>query len=224
MPSIPSTNELVILGAPVALRDGSLVRVRQAHRSDRELLLRGFARLSPESRYRRFLVPMPELAGALVRYLTEVDHRDHEAIVALDEATGEGIGVARYVRSTERGDAAEFAVTVIDDWQGRGLGTLLVEVISARAREHGITNLTALMLASNEEMMNLLRSLGPVRIVDRDAGTVEVEMPIPAVGFTPALSKLLRIAARNDVAVLLAGRDGWLDARRDALRGRRFTR
>ena len=119
MSSTPSTNELVILGAPVALRDGSHVRVRQAHRSDRELLLRGFERLGPESRYRRFLAPMPQLSEAMVRYLTEVDHHDHEAIVALDE-TGEGIAVVRYVRGTERRDAAEFAVTVIDDWQRRG--------------------------------------------------------------------------------------------------------
>jgi GNAT superfamily N-acetyltransferase len=197
----PSTNELVVLGAPVALRDGSHVRVRQGHRSDKELLLRGFERLSRESRYRRFLAPMSELSEVMVRYLSEVDHHDHEAIVALDEETGEGIGVVRYVRSTERPDAAEFAVTVTDDWQRRGLGTLLLEVISARAREEGITTFTALMLASNQEMMDVLEHLGPVRIVDRDAGTVEIEMPIPAVGLSPALSKLLRIAACNDVAV-----------------------
>ena len=143
MSSTPSTNELVILGAPVALRDGSHVRVRQGHRSDKQLLLRGFERLSPESRYRRFLAPMPQLTEAMVRYLTEVDHHDHEAIIALEEETGEGIGVVRYVRSTEPRAAAEFAVTVIDDWQRRGLGTLLLEVISARAREERITTFTA---------------------------------------------------------------------------------
>ena len=110
-------------------------------------------------------------------------------------------------------------MTVIDDWQRRGLGTLLLEVTSARAREDGITTLTALMLASNQEMMDVLKSLGPVRIVDRDARTVEIEMPIPSVGLSPALSKLLRIAARNDVAVALAARHGRLGARRHALGG-----
>ena len=203
MSSTPSTNELVILGAPVALRDGTHVRVRQWHRSDKELLRRGFQRLGPESRYKRFLAPMPRLSEAMVRDLTEVDHHEHEAIVALEEETGEGIGVVRYFRSTERHDAAEFAVTVIDDWQRRGVGTLLLEVTSARAREDGITTFTAVMLASNHEMMEVLRSLGPVRIVDWDAGAVEIEMPIPAVGLSPALSKLLRIAARNDVVALL---------------------
>ena len=202
----PSTNELKVLGAPIELRDGSRVRVRQGHSSDRDLLLRGFARLSKESRYRRFLVPKRELSEANIHYLTEIDHHDHEAMIALDEATAEGIGVARYVRDSERPDAAEVAVTVIDDWQARGLGTLLLEVISARAREEGITTFTALMLATNRKMMDVIKALGPVRIVDMEAGTVEIEMPIPKLGLSPTLKKLLRISARNDIVVPLADR------------------
>jgi hypothetical protein len=91
-------------------------------------------------------------------------------------------------------------VTVIDDWQGRGVGTLLLEVLSVRAREEGITTFTALMLATNQEMMDVLEALGPVRIVDRELGTVEIEMPNPRVGLSPVLKKLLRVAARNDVS------------------------
>src|ERR1019366_9999456 len=72
----PSTNELKVLGAPIELRDGSRVRVRQGHSSDRDLLLRGFARLSKESRYRRFLVPKRELSEANIHYLTEIDHHE----------------------------------------------------------------------------------------------------------------------------------------------------
>jgi hypothetical protein len=86
----PSTGELVALGAPIVLRDGSRVCLRQGHSSDRQLLLCGFERLSPESRYRRFLAAMTELSEEKVRYLTEVDHHDHEAIIALDEQTGGG--------------------------------------------------------------------------------------------------------------------------------------
>ncbi len=201
MSSTPSTGELVLLGAPVALRDGSRVRIRQGHSSDGGLLLRGFARLSPESRYRRFLAPMPELTEEMVRYLTEIDHRDHEAMLALDEQTGEGVGVARYVRDPLRPEVAEVAVTVIDDWQGRGLGALLLDVISARAREGGITTFTALMLATNDEMMDLLKHLDSVQVFDREAGRVEIEVQIPEFGVAPALRKLLRIAARDDVAV-----------------------
>lgn len=206
MPSAPSTDELVRLGAPLTLRDGSRVRIRQGGSSDRELLRRGFERLSPESRYRRFLTPMPELTEDVLRYLTEIDHHDHESMIALEEDTGEGIGVARYVRDPDRPEAAEVAVTVIDDWQGRGLGTLLLEVISARAREDGITTFTALMLATNKEMMDLFNRLDPVRITDQAAGTVEIEVSIPPVGVAPGLRKLLQIAAEHDVAAPLAPR------------------
>lgn len=202
--SLPSTRELVLLGAPVKLRDGSRVRLRQGRPSDRELLLRGFDRLSPESRYRRFLAPMPDLPDTMVRYLTDIDHHHHEAIIAIDEETGDGLGVARFVRSDEPTDAAEVAVTVIDDWQGRGLGTLLLEVLSARAREEGIRTFSALMLAANDQMMDLLKALDSVHIVDRELGTVQIEMPIPEVGLAPALRKLLRIAASTDVVLTRA--------------------
>jgi GNAT superfamily N-acetyltransferase len=202
--SMPSTKELVVAGAPVTLRDGSRVRIRQGHHSDRQLLLAGFERLSPESRYRRFLAPMPELTEPMIRYLTEIDHRDHEAMIAIDDATRQGIGVARYVRSKKRPAAAEVAVTVVDDWQGRGLGTLLLEVISARAREEGIATFTALMLGTNQDMMDMLMRLDTVRVVDRDLGTVEVEVAIPKMGLAPALRKVLQIAAAHDIAVPLA--------------------
>jgi len=196
----------VILGAPAVLRDGSRVRIRQSRSSDRELLLRGFERLSPESRYRRFLVATPELTGKALDYLVEIDHHDHEAILALDENTGEGVGIARYVRDPEHPSVAEVAVTVIDDWQGRGLGTLLLEVISARAREEGIRTFTALILATNDEMLDLLRRLGRIRVVDREIGRVEIALRIPEVGIAPALKKLLRIAAESTGPIPLPGR------------------
>lgn len=196
-----ATDDVVVDGVPVALRDGSHVRIRQGRRSDRELLLRGFQRLSPESRYRRFLAAMPKLPGTMVRHLTDIDHRDHEAVIALDAEGTEALGVARYVRDPERPDAAEVAVTVIDDWQGRGLGTLLLEVISARARQVGVRTFTAWMLAQNREMMDLFQHLGPVQVVDREPGTVEIEVPLPAVGAAPELRELLRVAAEHDVAV-----------------------
>ena len=195
MASVPPAQELVCRGGPIELRDGSRVRIRQGHRSDRDLLVQVFEHLSAESRYRRFLTPMLELGDAALRRLTAIDHHDHEAMIALDEAGDEALGVARYVRCAERPDMAEVAVTVVDDWQGRGLGTLLLEVISARAREERVRTFTALMLASNGEMMHLLRELGAVRIVDRAAGMVEVEVAIPAIGVTPALTEILRIAA-----------------------------
>ena len=157
--------------------------------------MRGFARLGEASRYRRFLVAMPELSDQMVSYLTEIDHHNHEALIALEERTGEGIGVARFVRDPERSDTAELAVAVIDEWQGKGVGTVLLETIGARAREEGIATFTAVMLATNHQMLELLTALGEVTIVDRDVGTIEVEVPLQPVGLAPALTKLLKIAA-----------------------------
>jgi GNAT superfamily N-acetyltransferase len=116
-----------------------------------------------------------ELDEKTLRYLTDLDH---EAIFAFDES-GEGVGVARHVRSAVGPDTAEVAVAVVDGWQGRGLGTLLLQAISVRARDEGVRTFTALMLASNHEMMDLFEHLGPVRIVGRAGGTVEIEVAIP---------------------------------------------
>lgn len=105
-------------------------------------------------------------------------------------------------------------MTVIDDWQGKGVGTLLLEVLGARARAEGIKSFTALMLASNQEMMDVLDALGPMRIIDREAGTVEIEMAIPEAGLSPALRKLLRLVARNNMVVPLEERHGNARSRR----------
>ncbi len=196
MSSLPSTSELKTVGASITLRDGSEIRVRQGHGDDRDLLVRGFERLSEESRYRRFLAPMPELSEAMIAYLTTLDHHDHEALVAIDAETGEGIGVVRYVRNPSRPNTAEVAVTVIDEWQGRGVGTILLELIGSRARDEGIDTFTAMALASNTEMMEVLEGLGPVHVVDRESGTVQVEAPVAQTGLSPVLKKLLRTAAQ----------------------------
>jgi GNAT superfamily N-acetyltransferase len=197
MSSLPPTSELIAAGAPVVLRDGSRIRVRPGRASDRDLLLRGFDRLSPESRYRRFLAATPELTDEMVRYLTQIDHHDHEAMAAFDERTGEGVGVARYVRRGDRPETAEVAVTVVDAWQRKGVATVLLEVLAGRARAEGITTFTAVLLSSNQEMIDLIDSLGPLTVVHREMGTTEIEVPLHEDGLSPVLRKLLRIAAET---------------------------
>jgi GNAT superfamily N-acetyltransferase len=183
----------------VGLRDGSRVRLRPIRPSDKSRLRAGFERLGPESRYQRFLVATDQLTDAAVEYLTDVDHHDHEAIVALDEATGDGVGVARFVRLADRADTAEAAVTVVDDWQGRGVGTLLLDCLADRARSEGIARFWALLLAENRDMLDLLERLGPVRMLDRRLGTVEVEAELASTGAGDELRSVLRASARCDV-------------------------
>jgi RimJ/RimL family protein N-acetyltransferase len=170
---------------PVTLRDGSKVLIRQVHSTDAPLLADGFARLSPRSRQLRFLTGKKELSRAELRYLTDVDHHDHEALGAVSQADGRGVGIARYVRDAEDPQAAEIAVTIVDDWQGRGLGTELLARLSSRARSEGIHRFTALVAADNRAMAGLLRNMS-ASLVARSPGTVEYEITLmpPAKGTT----------------------------------------
>lgn len=179
----------------ITLRDGSRVVVRPVLPEDKALLLAGFERLGERSRYRRFLTPTPHLSSAALAYLTEVDHYDHEALIAIDDATQEAVGVARFVRLPDRPDTAEAAVTVVDDWQGRGLGTALLELLADRARSERIACFQALLLAENHKMLDLFESLGPVRVVDRQLGTVEIEAELPANGAGKDLRDVLKASA-----------------------------
>jgi RimJ/RimL family protein N-acetyltransferase len=177
-----------VKGRPVALRDGSKVLIRQVHSADAPLLADGFARLSPQSRQMRFLTRKKELSRAELRYFTDVDHRDHEALGALDHADGRGVGIARYIRDAEDPQAAEIAVTIVDDWQGRGLGTELLTRLSRRARQEGIHRFTALVAADNVAMAGLLRNMS-ANLVGRGPGTVEYEITLMPPGkntITPA--------------------------------------
>jgi len=185
----------------VTLRDGSHVTVRPIRPQDAAPLRAGFERLSEESRYRRFLSPMQQLSGPMLRYLTEVDHHDHEALVALG-AGGTLLGVARSVRSRSDPRVAEAAVTVADDWQGRGLGTALLGLLADRARAEGIRRFTALMLATNREMIDLFEELGPIRILERASGTIELEITLPGRGAGPHLRELLRGSASGRYKVI----------------------
>ena len=165
---------------------------------DKEVLRDGFARLSEDSRYQRFLTPIAELTDSQLAYLTEVDHHDHEALVAIDAKSRDGVGVARFVRLDDT-DSAEAAVTVIDEWQGRGLGTVLCNLLADRARDEGIHRFIAMLLASNREMLELLASLGPVRELSRDEATIEIEVRLPERGIGEHMAGVLRVVAGGTV-------------------------
>jgi RimJ/RimL family protein N-acetyltransferase len=147
-------------GTPAVLRDGSEVLIRQVRGSDAPLLADGFARLSAKSRQQRFLSPKTSLSAAELRFLTEVDHHDHEAIGALSPADGRGVGIARYIRDPDDPTVAEIAVTIVDDWHGRGLGTELLARLSDRARQAGIGRFTATVAYGNAAMARLLQNMG----------------------------------------------------------------
>ena len=164
-------------GKTVVLRDGSAVLIRQVQSADAPLLADGFARLSDASRQMRFLTKKKELSPAELRYFTDVDHHDHEALGALDRTDGRGVGIARYVRDAEDPQAAEVAVTIVDDWQGRGLGTELLAQLSDRARQEGIRRFTALVAADNATVARLLQNMS-AELVRYGPGTAEYEVAL----------------------------------------------
>ena len=176
------------------IRDGSQVDVRPIEPGDKDALREGFERLSLQSRHERFLSPLDHLSAGMLEYFTEVDHHDHEALVAFDLDSGQMVGVARYVREKDPA-VAEAAITVADDWHGRGLGTELLHELAERAREEGVRRFTALVLARNEDMIDMLFRLGPAEIVDRQFGAVQIEAELPPAGISDQLRSLLRVAA-----------------------------
>ncbi len=182
----------------LVLRDGSEVIVRPIRSDDRDAIAAAFARLSEQSRYQRFMTPIGELSPSQLQYLTDVDHHDHEALVAFDPASNNGIGVARFVRLAD-GTSAEAAVTVADEWQGRGLGVGLCNLLAERAREEGVTKFTAMLLAGNDQMHDVLATLGPATVRSRSAGTVEVEVDIPERGIGDHMAGVLRVVAGGTV-------------------------
>jgi RimJ/RimL family protein N-acetyltransferase len=135
------------------------LEIRPIHRADREALALAFERLSDESRYRRFLAPKSRLTERELDHLAYVDHVTHEVLVAVGPE-GEIAGEARYAPWPGRPGVADFAVTIADEWQGRGLGTQLARQLLDVARHNGITLLTTSALWENEGARRLLRRLG----------------------------------------------------------------
>jgi RimJ/RimL family protein N-acetyltransferase len=167
----------------LVLKDGSRVLIRPGLPTDRELLAREFERLSPESRYRRFFTPMNVMSKSLLDYLTSMDYIDHFAWAALSADPGpdgelKGLGVSRYIRLKDP-TAAEMAVTVVDDWQGRGLGRILLDALVLEALENGITRFEGDVLVENRAMQEMLRRTGAT-FRPEGGGVLRFSIDLPA--------------------------------------------
>lgn len=180
----------------LVLNDGRRVDVRPIEPTDKQALADAFGRLSTESRYRRFLGARGRLSTSTLRYFTEVDHHDHEALVAFDPS-GALVGVARYVRLAERLGTAELAVTIADEWQSDGLGTALVALLIDRARAEGIEAFSGEVLSHNRRMVDLLREYGAPHLESCGDGVEDFALPLPATAMAPHIPELLASAAAH---------------------------
>jgi RimJ/RimL family protein N-acetyltransferase/nucleotide-binding universal stress UspA family protein len=180
------------------LEDGTRIYIRPITPEDRDALAAGFERLSEESRYRRFFATVTQLSERELDYLTQVDHHDHEALVAVEASSDEGIGVARFVRVGD--EAAEPAVVVADEWQRRGVASHLLEALAERARQEGIRQFIAPVLAENTAAIAAFERLGEVSAAPRGRETeltVDLTEPVRA---QSRLHDLLRAIASGAVA------------------------
>jgi RimJ/RimL family protein N-acetyltransferase len=168
----------------MTLADGARLRVRPIVPADREPLADAFDRLSDRSRHQRFLAPKRRLSMRELDYLTDVDHVTHEALVAIDETTGEIVGIGRYATGSGGGVAADMALVVVDAWQRRGIGHGLAVRLVERACANGIERLIGTALADNVRVRALLERIG-FRVAAVSNGVVEVALDVPCAALQP---------------------------------------
>lgn len=192
------------------LRDGETVVLRLVRPADKAILRHGFARLSPESRYLRFFASKLALSEDELRYLTEIDQVHHFALGAVREHPwgDEGLGIARFIQLPKEPGTAEAAIAVLDEMQGKGLGSLLFMRLVAAARERGVERVRCEVLGSNHGMQEFLKTVPAERTLTVEAGVVRVDLTLPPL--VPAhdvrelprdsgIYALLKLAARSAV-------------------------
>ena len=202
----------------VRLRSGDEVLVRSLRPDDQAGLGAMFGELSSSSRYQRFLGGKPAVSPQALRRLAEVDHRDHEALVAVadagDDDGGTVIGEARWVRDGDDGAVAEMAITVADDWQQCGLGTALAHDLARRAAEEGVERFSAEVLTDNTGIRRLVEYVGEVDHAQQGGGVSVLEISTaghdgPEVD-GGAVRRVLRSAAAGDFLVVPRPLRWWL--------------
>jgi RimJ/RimL family protein N-acetyltransferase len=168
-----------------AISDGRVVAIRPIRLDDVERLRAAHGRLSPLTRYRRFMTSKPYLSSADAMYLADIDGWNHYALVATfaeheDDEEAPIIGVARFVRSPEDSATAEFAIVVGDEWQREGIGRELMGRLVDAAVTRGVLRFQATMLADNVAIHRLSErfAIGPLRRLRR-GNTFEVEFDLP---------------------------------------------
>lgn len=185
----------------VVLADGGRVTVRPIVPGDRAELRRRFQDLSDETIRRRFFVSMAHLSERQLTYLTEIDYVDHFAWGAMEDTPvgSVGLGVARYIRLPDAPDVAEAAVLVVDEAQGRGIGSVLLELISQSAMANGIDWFRTYVQRDNVRVLDAVTRAGTVRGGDDDLVEVDIQLPAPTELPTSEMYDVLRAAAAGGV-------------------------
>jgi GNAT superfamily N-acetyltransferase len=165
----------------VELRDRTKVHLRPIVAEDEPLLHEAVSAMSERTVYFRFFSPIKRMSDALAHRLAVVDYKDRFAIVATTHRPGAKeriVGVARYDRARDT-DVAEVAVAVIDEFQRRGLGSLLLAELARVGRTHGIKTFQLIVLPENREMLGMLRKMGWIHQAKLAGGVYEISFDLP---------------------------------------------
>ena len=188
----------------VDLADGTPVRIRPIIPADRPRIAEGLAALSAESRYLRFLRPVDHLSPEELTYLTEIDYRTHFAWGAelVRDREHQGIGLARYVCLPEDPTTAEAAIAVLDAYQGRGLGGILLSLLAESALENGVERFRSYVLSDNRKVLAALAEPGIERREEDGMVRFDIPLPLPAHAVRDsALYETLRAVARGEAKI-----------------------
>jgi RimJ/RimL family protein N-acetyltransferase len=155
------------------LRDGTRVLLRPIQPDDEDRLREALQLLSPRSRYLRFHALVDHLTDEQLHYTTDIDHRDRVAWLVLDADQPDvpAVGLGQYARLETNHRVAEASITVIDRYQGRGLGTMLLALLAEVAIANGIEVFRNYVLADNDAMLEVFDQLG----AERQPITAEVQ-------------------------------------------------
>lgn len=159
------------------VKDNTYLCFKTLGKDDREKFIEGFSKLSQKTIYKRFFGFMKELTNKQIADFLDTDKKDHIAWVAFDFVGDEaiGVGVGRFKRSKTNPKEAEMALTVIDEYQGKGAGAVLLAILYYLASKSGIDTLTGIILPVNAKLIRRFRDLGATIIRVRN----EYEMTLP---------------------------------------------
>jgi len=162
------------------LSDSTLIGIGLVGPEDEKRLVSGFKKLSDQTKMYRFNCSKNELSRKEKDYLLNIDNFNHLAIgaVDLDKSYDVGIGLARYIREKEDPTRAEVAITVIDEYQNKGIGTYLFKELFIYADKNGVRTLTSYVLKENIKMIRILDKIG-FKIKEDCGNQYRIEVNVP---------------------------------------------
>ena len=162
----------------VTLKNGTRAFLRPLKLTDEAMLRAMFYQLSSESVHYRFFRILKSMPHEQLQEFLKVDYESDMAFVMLTDNTedAELVGIAHY-RNNPRTNFADAAFLVRDDWQGRGIGTVLIKALTDAARQHGIGGFTADVLAENIGMLRVFQKIGFPIESEMEEGTYVLRIP-----------------------------------------------